>query len=109
ARTVRTLFRGLRPILAFGAALLTASAAAAAVQDFPIDPPGGGADDERLPPIGIISPELLAEEAPPLVTPLSILDRLVVPGTRMQLEWRPAGGISNAEIPSPVVVARGAL
>lgn len=107
---MRTLFRGLRPILAFGAALLTASAAAAAVQDFPIDPPGGGADDDaRLPPIGIISPELLAEEAPPLVTPLSILDRLVVPGTRMQLEWRPAGGISNAEIPSPVVVARGAL
>src|SRR5690606_34934717 len=69
----------------------------------------GSDEDERLPPIGIVAPELLIEEAPPLVTPLSILDRLVVPGTRMQLEWRPAGGISNAEIPSPVVVARGAL
>ena len=43
------------------------------------------------------------------MTPLAILDRLVVPGTRMQLEWRPGGGISAAEIPSPVVVTRGAL
>nr|WP_158637245.1 succinylglutamate desuccinylase/aspartoacylase family protein [Arenimonas daejeonensis] len=53
-------------------------------------------------------PDLLPP-APELVTPLAILDRLVVPGTRLQLEWRPGGGISNAEIASPVIVARGAL
>ena len=112
---MRAVRRGLTP--AALAALLLAAAAATA-QDFPIDPPvpvtGAAGDSDEpaappagTPPAGIALPELL-EPAPELVTPLSILDRLIVPGTRLQLEWRPAGGISNAEIPSPVVVARGA-
>lgn len=92
-------------------ALLVATATAAA-QDFPVDPPTGpetpAATPVTTPPIGIALPEELPP-APELVTPLAILDRLVVPGTRLQLEWRPAGGISNAEIASPVVVARGAM
>lgn len=96
-------------------ALALASPAMAAAQDFPVDPPDivdavtppAGETAEGTPPPGIARPDLLAP-APELPTPLAILDRLVVPGTRLQLEWRPAGGISNAEIPSPVVVARGA-
>ena len=86
-------------------ALLAASAGAAA-QDFPVDIPGITADPRTRPPVGLLLPEA---EQPDLVTPLAILDRLVVPGARMQLEWRPRGGISNAEIASPVIVARGAM
>ncbi len=87
-------------------ALLAASAGLAA-QDYPVDPPGGGESaPSTVPPPGIALP--LAAQ-PDLVTPLSILDRLVVPGTRMQLDWRPAGGISSGEIASPVIVTRGAL
>lgn len=78
----------------------------AAAQDYPVDPPGGQGPRDKAPPVGIALPELIP--APELVTPLALLDRLVVPGTRLQLEWRPGGGISNAEIPSPVVVTRGA-
>lgn len=85
---------------------LLAAAGAATGQDFPVDPPAG-TQPATTPPAGIAKPELLP--TPELVTPLAILDRLVVPGTRLQLEWRPGGGISNAEIPSPVVVTRGAL
>jgi hypothetical protein len=88
---------------------LALAAAAAAAQDYPVDPPGGDEPTPpTTPPAGIALPEMLPP-APELVTPLAILDRLVVPGTRLQLEWRPAGGISNAEIASPVVVARGAM
>lgn len=102
---MRQLFRGLtRTLLATAVAL---AAAGAAAQDYPIDPPGAAPDKGPVPPAGIALPELL-EPAPELVTPLALLDRLVVPGTRLQLEWRPGGGISNAEIPSPVIVARGA-
>jgi len=86
-------------------ALLAASAGAAA-QDFPVDIPGNTADPRTPPPVGLLVPEV---ELPDLVTPLAILDRLVVPGTRLQLAWRPRGGISNAEIASPVIVARGAM
>lgn len=101
---MRDLLRGLSPLaLALASALAVAPAPA---QDFPVDPPGGAA--VPTPPAGIAAPELLQPQAE-LVTPLAILDRLVVPGTRMSLQWRPAGGISNAEIPSPVVVVRGAL
>ena len=100
--------RGLLGGLSSRAALLAALAAAPALaQDYPVDPPGGD-PGPRTPPAGIAAPELLAEPTD-LVTPLAILDRLVVPGSRMTLHWRPAGGISNAEIPSPVIVARGAL
>lgn len=92
------------------AALLAGGVAA---QDFPIGSPRvPDADAARgSVPAGIARPDLLEPEAAPeeLVTPLAILDRVVVPGRRVALEWRPAGGISNAEIPSPVVVARGAL
>ena len=92
-----------------GLALAFALAAGgAAAQDFPVDPPAGPPPVAPAPPVGIALPEALPP-APALVTPLSILDRLVVPGTRLQLEWRPGGGISSAEIPSPVVVTRGAL
>ncbi|MBW8367405.1 MAG: succinylglutamate desuccinylase/aspartoacylase family protein [Arenimonas sp.] len=92
-----------RPALALA---LLAAAFGAAAQDFPVDIPGITADPSRPPPVGLLLPEV---ELPDLVTPLAILDRLVVPGTRLQLEWRPRGGISNAEIASPVVVARGAM
>lgn len=90
--------------------LVLAAALAAgplSAQDFPIEPPGGG--DAPAPPAGLALPEDFLTPQADLVTPLAILDRLVVPGTRMQLEWRPPGGISTAEIPSPVVVTRGAL
>jgi predicted deacylase len=88
---------------------LSLAAAAAGAQDFPVDPPGGDEPTPpTTPPAGIALPEMLPP-APELVTPLAILDRLVVPGSRLQLEWRPSGGISNAEIASPVVVARGAM
>lgn len=83
--------------------------AALAAQDFPIEPPGGGDQPRPEPPIGLALPEDLLAPQPDLVTPLAILDRLVVPGTRLQLQWRPGGGISAGEIPSPVVVTRGAL
>ncbi|WP_295361947.1 succinylglutamate desuccinylase/aspartoacylase family protein [Arenimonas sp.] len=92
----------LRP-LALAAAL---AAGPLAAQDFPIEPPGG---DAPAPPAGLALPDDFLAPQAQLVTPLAILDRLVVPGTRMQLEWRPPGGISTAEIPSPVVVTRGAL
>ena len=100
--------RGLRGGLTrpgWALALLAASAGAAA-QDFPVDIPGNTADPRTPPPVGLLVPEV---ELPDLVTPLAILDRLVVPGTRLQLAWRPRGGISNAEIASPVIVARGAM
>jgi predicted deacylase len=88
---------------------LSLAAGAAGAQDFPVDPPGGDEPTPpTTPPAGIALPEMLPP-APELVTPLAILDRLVVPGSRLQLEWRPSGGISNAEIASPVVVARGAM
>lgn len=86
-------------------ALALLASGGAAAQDFPVDIPGITSDPRKPPPVGLLLPET---QAPELVTPLAILDRLVVPGTRMQLEWRPPGGISNAEIASPVVVARGA-
>jgi predicted deacylase len=103
---VRELFGGLMRSLVLA---LSLAAAAAGAQDFPVDPPGGDEPTPpTTPPAGIALPEMLPP-APELVTPLAILDRLVVPGSRLQLEWRPSGGISNAEIASPVVVARGAM
>ena len=96
--------------------LVSALPAPVRAQDFPIDPPdvvdaakppASAETVDGVPPAGIARPELLTP-AVELPTPLAILDRLVVPGTRLQLEWRPAGGISSAEIPSPVIVARGA-
>lgn len=107
---MRKLFGRMRRRLSL---LLLLAAGSAAAQDFPVDPPTGAetppaTTPQTTPPVGIALPEALPP-APELVTPLAILDRLVVPGTRLQLEWRPAGGISNAEIASPVVVARGAM
>lgn len=88
-------------------ALLAAGPLAA--QDFPVDPPAGaGPAAGTTPPETLASPQEFLSPLAELVTPLAILDRLVVPGTRMQLEWRPGGGISANEIPSPVVVTRGA-
>ena len=88
-------------------ALLAAGPLAA--QDFPVDPPAGaGPAAGTTPPETLASPQEFLSPMAELVTPLAILDRLVVPGTRMQLEWRPGGGISANEIPSPVVVTRGA-
>ena len=87
-------------------AMLVATAGAAA-QDFPADIPGMTRDPASPPPpVGLLLPEV---GQPDLVTPLAILDRRVVPGTRLQLEWRPPGGISTAEIASPVIVSRGAM
>jgi len=108
---VRRLRRRLSPGLA--AALLAAFAAMpAAAQDFPVDVPGvppAGTNPGPVPPLGLPGEDEAAVDDPALVTPLAILDRLVMPGTRLQLEWRPGGGISAAEIPSPVVVSRGAM
>lgn len=89
------------------ALVLLAASAGLAAQDYPIDPPGDAesAATTAAPP-GIA---LLPPAQPDLVTPLSILDRLVVPGTRLQLDWRPSGGLSSGEIASPVIVTRGAL
>lgn len=102
---MRDVFGGLsRAALALALGLAGAGTAA---QDFPVEPPAGTQRPQPTPPAGIALPE--APPVPELVTPLAILDRMVVPGTRLQLEWRPAGGISNAEIASPVVVTRGAL
>ena len=108
---MRRLRRRLSPGLA--AALLAAFAAMpAAAQDFPVDVPGvppAGTNPGPVPPLGLPGEDEAAVDDPALVTPLAILDRLVMPGTRLQLEWRPGGGISAAEIPSPVVVSRGAM
>lgn len=103
---MRNVFGGVTHRLLPLALLLAAAGAMA--QDYPVDPPGGPETGDRVPPVGIALLEPEPEPAPELATPLAILDRLVVPGTRLQLEWRPGGGISSAEIPSPVVVARGA-
>lgn len=101
---MRDVFRGLtRPSLL---PVLLALSAGAAAQDFPVDIPGITSDPRGKPPVGLLLPE---STQPELVTPLAILDRLVVPGTRLQLEWRPRGGISTAEIASPVIIARGAM
>jgi predicted deacylase len=101
---VRRLFRGLSRI---ALALAVLSAASVAAQDYPVEVPGRVPDAGPAAPEGIALPEL--PPPPELVTPLSILGRLVVPGTREQLEWRPRGGISSAEMASPVIVTRGAL
>ena len=88
------------------ALLLVASGASA--QDFPIEPVGRGRPLPRPPTsLGLPAP-LPTPDLANLVQPLPILDRLVIPGTQQQLEWRPAGGISTGEIPSPVVVVHGA-
>ncbi|MBP6596072.1 MAG: succinylglutamate desuccinylase/aspartoacylase family protein [Arenimonas sp.] len=84
---------------------LLASSSGLAAQDYPIDPPG----DAESATTTVAPPGIALPAQPELVTPLSILDRLVVPGTRQQLDWRPAGGISSGEIASPVIVTRGAL
>ncbi len=87
---------------------LAGLAFSAAAQDFPIEPVGSGKPPPRPPTsLGLPAP-LLSPDLANLVQPIPILDRLVVPGTKQQLEWRPAGGISTAEIPSPVVVVHGA-
>jgi predicted deacylase len=101
---VRRLFRGLSRI---ALALAVLSAASVAAQDYPVEVPGRVPDAGPAAPEGIALPEL--PTPPELVTPLSILGRLVVPGTREQLKWRPRGGISSAEMASPVIVTRGAL
>lgn len=101
---MRRLLRGLsRTALAL--AVLTAASVAA--QDYPVEVPGRARDTGPAAPEGIALPG--PPPPPELVTPLSILGRLVVPGTREQLEWRPRGGISSAEMASPVIVTRGAL
>jgi len=83
---VRHLLRRLnRTLLATALAL---AAAGVVAQDYPIDPPGTDKDAGPVPPAGIALPELLAPP-PDLVTPLALLDRLVVPGTRLQLESAP--------------------
>ena len=82
-------------------------AAAAAAQDFPIDPP------RRPVPVGPAPPPLLAASqgesaAQELITPFQLLDRFVLPGTRQRLQWRPPDGLGRGEIPSPITVVHGA-
>ncbi|WP_334132239.1 succinylglutamate desuccinylase/aspartoacylase family protein [Silanimonas lenta] len=89
-------------------ALLALLAGSAVAQDFPVDPP------RRATPVGQTPPPLLALPAgePPaaeLITPFQLLDHFVLPGTRQRLQWRPPDGLARGEIPSPIIVAHGAL
>lgn len=89
-----------------GLSLALLLAGPALAQDFPVEP-AAAPGTLPAPPIGIGVPGIVPSLAE-LVTPLPILDRLLVPGTKLQLEWRPEGGISTSEIPSPVIVVHGA-
>lgn len=97
---MRTLQRGLIAVV------VGLFATALAAQDFPAEPASGSARETPPPASLSILPE--GETLPPLLTPLPILDRLIVPGSKLQLDWRPDGGIGTGEIPSPVVVVHGA-
>lgn len=95
----------------FLACALSFAAWSACAQDFPIQamtpPParealaGAGETTEAA------SDETLA--GPPLVTPLHILDRHVLPGTRMTVTWNASQNFSGGDVAAPVIVARGAM
>lgn len=100
-RLIRPGARGAPTVVA-----LSLIAGLAAAQDFPITPPGR----ERKPlPQVEVRPDTAdpAEMGPPRVTSLHLLDRFVLPGTRVRLEWQASQGLAG-EVPSPVVVVHGA-
>lgn len=103
--------------LAFALALACVPAAA---QDFPAEDAAAAAPapppvPAPIPPEvgpGVPVPDPAAAPdpaAPPPATPLPILDRLVLPGTRVRLSWSPGEGFSGGEAESPVVIVHGAL
>ncbi len=74
-------------------------------QDFPIIAPG-----TTIQPLGPVKPTSIEPLTPEvdLLAPFQILDRFVVPGTRVQLEWRAPDDIGRGELPSPIIVVHGA-
>lgn len=108
----------MSPTIRIAALLLASYAGLALAQDFPAAPllpspaplpiidPANPADPAGT--AGVLRVPGSTSEWVDLVQPLPILDRLVVPGTKQQLEWRPKGAVSNTEMPSPVVVQHGA-
>ncbi len=123
-RALQRLSPVRRPAL--GALLLALAAGHGVAQDFPADgevpAQAPAATAAALPPMpapippevgpGVPVPapgEALDPAAPPPATPLPILDRLVLPGTRVRLTWSPGEGFSGGEAESPVVIVHGAL
>lgn len=103
---MRSLRRGLSRFRARGGACITLSlfAGIAAAQDYPVAPPGR---ERKPPPVQIQQdPADPAEMGPPRVTTLHILDRFILPGTRVRLEWQASQGHAG-EVASPVIVAHG--
>lgn len=93
----------------FAGAFLAVLASPLAAQDFPLESPVPRAAQEAL----ASAAESEANEAaffapPPLVTPLHILDRHVLPGTRMVVTWNGSQGYAGNDVAAPVVVVHGA-
>ncbi|MFC4728246.1 succinylglutamate desuccinylase/aspartoacylase family protein [Coralloluteibacterium thermophilus] len=97
----------MRALLRRGAAFgLLLAAAGAAAQDFPVTAPGRAQSAPQ--PIDFVRPEVdPAEMGPPRVPPLHVLDRFVLPGTRVRLEWQASQGLAG-EAAAPVVIVHGA-
>ncbi|MBS7456526.1 succinylglutamate desuccinylase/aspartoacylase family protein [Coralloluteibacterium stylophorae] len=98
--------RGRRARLTALAAILLGLALPATAQDFPVAPPGR---PQPLPPLTPIAGGDVDASAmgPPRVAPLHILDRFVLPGTRVRLEWQASQGLAG-EAAAPVVIVHGA-
>ena len=126
-RAVQRVTRAPRGVPASARALALALALAAApagAQDFPAEDAATPASPAPAapPPVpapippevgpGVPVPDPAAAPdpaAPPPATPLPILDRLVLPGTRVRLSWSPGEGFSGGEAESPVVIVHGAM
>lgn len=80
-----------------------------AAQDFPIAPRGARAAPAKQPVVKIPdAADGSAADAEPAVSPLQVLDRFVLPGTRVRIDWQASQGYSGSEVSSPVVVTHGA-
>lgn len=80
-------------------------AAAAGAQDFPVAAPGRAAEAPR--PLDFPRAADPADMGPPSVSPLHVLDRFVLPGTRVRLEWQASRGLAG-EAAAPVIIVHGA-
>lgn len=113
-RTYRVnTFRCLHPGRVAGPlAVALALAFPAVAQDFPVDapvpPPIGQAVAEQAGDPASVEVAALPD-SPPLVTPLHILDRHVLPGMRMQLAWNGSQGYAGNDVSAPVTVVHGAM
>lgn len=97
------------------AAALATLAAPAAAQDFPVEAPVPPPARQALAEDEVADESAAANESgepayvpPPLVTPLHILDRHVLPGTRMVLAWNGSQGYAGNDMAAPVIVVHGA-